>query len=127
MAKVPWAKEPDPEQAAIFRLPGVEMTGEDMQNVINLLDEGHDLKARIDEMTARVEVIKNELLQIQIAHDLAGFRNGNLAFIGSYVKGRRSLSKDALLENGVTPEQIKNSYREGEASWRRELKNLENK
>lgn len=106
------------------KLKGPEILGEDFDQAIRLLDEGHDLKAAIETMTERIEAIKMELLQIQIAHDCDGFRNGRLAFIGSYRKGRRMLSKDALLENGVSPEQIAKSYREGDAYWNKELKVL---
>ena len=91
---------------------------------IDLLDEAHLLKSTIERQNARLDKIKDELLMIQEEYQLPGFRNGNLCFSASFQEGRRQLNKDLLIENGVGPDIIQASYKQGEGFWKKDLKRL---
>lgn len=109
-------------------LPPIADTGisiQDATTAIRLMEEGIKLQDQIDVGSKRLEEIKQELLEIQVANDAPGFRNGDIVFIASFVKGRRMLNRELLLENGCPPEVIQKSYKEGEASWRRQLKRID--
>lgn len=97
----------------------------DRQQVQDLLEEGHLLKSTIERETARLDEIKDELLGLQEDNQMPGFRNGPYCFSATFQEGRRQLSKEALIENGVGPDVLVASYRVGEGFWKKELKKLE--
>lgn len=83
------------------------------QRVTQLLTEGHQLKKVMTEADERLKEIKSELAQIQLANDLPGLRYNGLCFMAIEREGKRSLSKEMLIDNGVDPETISNSYKAG--------------
>lgn len=97
----------------------------DRQQVQDLLEEGHLLKSEIETKSARLDEIKDELLGLQEDNQMPGFRNGPYCFSATFQEGRRQLSKEMLIENGVGPDIIQSSYRVGEGFWKKELKKLE--
>lgn len=91
----------------------------------DLLQEAHDLKAASE----RLAKIKEEIQEIIIStrslrygeDNKMGARNGNLCAIVRWTNGRKSLNAELLIENGVTPEQIEKSTKEGNGYWVLEL------
>ena len=84
-----------------------------------LLEEAHFLagtEKRLKEVKARI---------IELAQGLPGVRHKNLCSIVRYQRGRASLNRELLIENGVTPRQIEASMREGEGYFVCELQKIE--
>lgn len=86
-----------------------------------LLYEAHTLR----EAEGRLKKIKARLAEIAREEGLDGLRHGNLCCIVRYQDGRRSLDRTLLVENGVTPEQIEMSTRQGDPITIVELPEIE--
>jgi hypothetical protein len=84
-----------------------------MEAAKKLLSEAQELKARIDKDSERLGDIKEGLSSICSAFELAGLRWGAIGLVYSGMSTKKTLDKALLLENGVTAEVIKNSYKEG--------------
>lgn len=88
-----------------------------------LLREAHSLR----QLEKRLKEVKAEILEIIQQQDLAdedghlGCRLGELCAVGSFNKGRRTLDRTLLIENGVTPGQIEASMKQGADFWKLEL------
>lgn len=95
-----------PDYAALKKAP-------QKQRVTQLLTEGHQLKKVMSEADERLKEIKSELAQIQLANDLPGLRYNGLCFIAIEREGKRSLSKELLIDNNVDLDTINNSYKVG--------------
>ena len=81
-----------------------------------LVQEGASLRAAVD----RLKEIKDRIAQIVIeeyglANDdgVYGVRDGPHCVLVRQQQGRETLSKELLIENGVTPEQISASLKRG--------------
>lgn len=88
----------------------------------NLLREAHSIKG----FEKRLKEIKTEISEIIQAQGLAadgmlGVRSGDKCAIVRWQGGRKSLSKELLIENGVSPAQIEASEKQGEGYWIVEL------
>lgn len=80
-----------------------------------LVREGASLKpviTRFDEVKKRIaEIVLTETLMNE--DGLYGVRDGPIAVIIRQQEGRESLNKELLIENGVTPAQIRASMKRG--------------
>jgi hypothetical protein len=87
-----------------------------------LLREAHSLKnleSRLKEVKARiVELVQAEGLG---AEGRLGARDGARCCIVRWQGGRQSLSRELLIEAGVTPEQLDLGTKQGDGSWICEL------
>jgi hypothetical protein len=84
-----------------------------MEAAKKLLTEAQELKARMDKESERLGEIKEALVGICSAFELAGLRWGQIGLVYNGLSSKRTLDKGLLLENGVTADQIKASYKEG--------------
>jgi hypothetical protein len=94
------------------------------QRVVALLEQLDQISSQLEELEQEDEKLKNELEQLQCATGRSGFRYGLLCFISQKTKGRRTLDKMMLMENGVPAATIEQSYKEGAPSTRRYFKRL---
>lgn len=78
-----------------------------------LLNEAHGLKATIDKAQTSLDSIKAEITGLQLDHNLPAFRAGRFCCITSEVQGRKTLSRELLIDNGVDPDIIQASMKEG--------------
>jgi len=83
-----------------------------LDRCIQLLKEADKLKARSDDDGARLKEIREELGSYAAAFDLPGMRYGNMALVYSGERSNKRLSVELLIENGVSPEVIAQSYKE---------------
>lgn len=103
-----------PDYASLKKAPSKART-------IQLLTEAHQLRKVTAEAADRLTEIKSELTQIQILNDLPGLRYNQFCFMAVERTGRRTLSKEKLIDNGVEPEVIEASYAEGDPYMQCEL------
>ena len=87
-----------------------------------LLKEAHTIR----HFEKRLKEIKTEISEIIQAQGLAadgmlGVRSGQYCAIVRYQNGKRSLSKELLVENGVSPAVIAASEKQGDGYWLVEL------
>lgn len=85
------------------------------------IDESGRLMPRKD----RVEELKKQIEQIQDFARAPGFRHGQLFFTSKYYTGKRNLDRGKLLENGVTAQQIADSFTVGKGSVRKTFGRLD--
>ncbi len=109
---------PDEDLQPIAGL-GVIHTLEEVNQTISLLEEGWRLEQEIKEKAARLDQIKAALQVTCNEYNIGGVKNNGIAFTTTWVKGRRTLSREKLLENGVPPQVISDSYTMGEGYYRR--------
>jgi hypothetical protein len=69
--------------------------------------------------------LKDELEKIQRLCGTTGLRHGALAFCSQPVKGKKTLDKMLLLENGCPADVLNASYKTGQPSVRNTFKRLE--
>lgn len=75
-----------------------------------LFKEASKLKRTVDEGDKRLKDIREELVGYAVAYQTNGFRFGDLTLSYSGYRTNQKLSVEKLIENGVTPEQIADSY-----------------
>ena len=90
----------------------------------DLMEEANFLRESIEPLSDRFREILDELQNIQTRNHLDGLRCGLTAFRYTETKGRRTLNRDLLIENGVPPKVIESSYKVGEPGTKREFKLL---
>jgi len=80
------------------------------------------LMARAIELSASARELKEVRSQItELGQDIGQFRIGDMCAIVSFTDGRRTLSKELLIENGVTPLQLAKSTKVSDGNWKLEL------
>lgn len=84
-----------PDYGQIKKAPG-------RAKVIQLLQEGHQLRKVMAEADERLKEIKVELAQYQFMNDLPGLRYGGFCSI-STERSKSTLSKELLIDQGVDP------------------------
>ena len=84
-----------------------------------LLREAHSLRDAIE----RLKKVKEEI--VELAQGYEGLRFGKLCVCVRWQDGRRTLNRELLVENGVTPQQIELSMKQGEGGWVCELPQIE--
>lgn len=94
------------------------------QRVVALLELLDATVAERAALEVREEECKAELEALQTAAKTTGFKYGLLCFVAQPVKGRKSLDRFLLMENGVSAKTIQASYKEGAPSVRRTFKRL---
>ena len=94
------------------------------QRVVALLEQLDKTTAELQELEKRDEALKQELQELQHASGKTGFRYGLLCFLAQQVKGRRTLDRMLLMENGCPASVIEQSFKEGTGSVRRTFKRL---
>lgn len=109
---------------SLFSLPEVQMASRTARSKLNtLLREAHSLR----HVERRLKDIKKEIVELLQANDLQneqgqmGCRSGELCALARYQDGKRAISRELLIENGVTPGQIEASMKQGEGYWVVEL------
>jgi hypothetical protein len=90
-----------------------------------------ELLERLDTITTQKAALlvledetKDELEQLQKETGKIGFRHGWLTFCSQIVKGRKTLDKMLLLENGCPASVLNSSYKTGESYVRNTFKHL---
>jgi len=78
-----------------------------------LLQEAHGLKATIDKAQVALDAIKTEITGLQLDNNIPAFRSGRFCCITSEVAGRKTISRELLIDNGVDPDIIQASMKEG--------------
>jgi hypothetical protein len=91
-----------------------------------LLEEAHSLKlavARLDEIKTRVkELVYDNGICNEAGH--FGVRSGSFCVMVVERSGRKTLDREALIDNGVSPMQIEASMKQGKPSVSCELHEL---
>lgn len=128
------AKETESVSWAMLPLISV-LDPKSMRKAKLLLEEAAQLQEYIDMYEGRLkeilgckvkdEDVPGELEMIQQAAGLPGLRFGGLCYKASTQPGRRSLDRGLLVENGVPPETIEASMKEGRPFVKREFKKIE--
>lgn len=80
---------------------------------VGLLMEAEMIKARMDRDKQRLDELKGELLPIIKAFSIGGLRHGRIGLAYYGMRSKKYLDKLKLIENGVDPELISNSYSQG--------------
>lgn len=108
-------KRPRLRSAANSKLPlaSVIPDEETFQRAIQLMQQGTTNKVTQSALKEQEDDIKAELAVICEAYSLPGFRHGLNMFEYQGWKTRTTLSKEKLLELGVSAEQIAGAYVEG--------------
>lgn len=110
----------------LYALPETKAAGKTVKNKLDvLLREAHSIKG----FEKRLKEIKTEISDLIQEHGLSaegmlGVRSGDKCAIVRYAEGRKSLSKELLIENGVSPKQIADSEKVGEGYWVVELQEI---
>lgn len=94
------------------------------QRVVALLELLDHIVVERTKLEEQEDACKLELEELQRASDKTGFRYGLLCFAAQQVKGRKTLDKMALIENGCPAAVIEKSYKESAPSVRRTFKRL---
>lgn len=108
---------------SLYSLPETKAAGKAAKNKLDaLIREAHSIKG----FERRLKEIKSEISELIQQHGLAaegtlGVRSGDKCAIVRWQNGRKTLRKELLIENGVSPEQIAMSETEGEGYWVVEL------
>jgi hypothetical protein len=111
----------DTSPAFATPITAMAITPEEAGRTLSLLEEGWAIEKVIEAKRARLEEIKADLQVICNENDIRGVKNDRISFLVSWVKGRRSLSRELLLTNGVSPDVISKSYSIGEGYYRRQF------
>lgn len=109
----------------LYNLPETSSASKGVKHKLDtLLREAHSLKG----VEKRLKEIKAEMIDLVQQHGLVseadgtiGTRIGDLCCVVRYSSGRKSLDRELLVENGVTPGQIAASMKEGNGFWACEL------
>lgn len=96
-----------------------------MKTAARLLEELEAVIAARESAEEREQEIKLQLEEIQHDAGALGLRYGDLCFIAREKPGRRTLDKGLLIENGVAPEVIEQSMKEGAPYVERRFKRIE--
>jgi hypothetical protein len=106
----------------LYTLPEILHSDFEMQQkdeICRLLREAHEQKLLADAADKRLKKAKARLTEL--LQGTPGARSGEFCCIIGWQGGRETLDRTLLVENGVTPEQIKKSMKKGDGSWRVEL------
>lgn len=103
-----------PDYGQIKKAPG-------RAKVIQLLQEGHQLRKVMSEADERLKEIKAELAQIQMMNDLPGLRYNEFCFIAVEREGKSTLNKELLIDQGVDPAVIFAAMKKGNSYIQTEL------
>lgn len=76
-----------------------------------LLDEALKVKLRHDKDADRLKEITDELIAIVRGYELPGVRNNGIGLLYNGERSNQYLDKGLLLEHGVAPEVIQQSYK----------------
>jgi hypothetical protein len=119
------SKEEAQERMEFKALPPVaDLEPKIRKRVLELLELLDQTVATREEAEAAEEAYKLELEELQTAAQKPGFRCGLLCFAAQPTKGRKTLDKMALMENGVPAAIINKSYKEGSPGVRRTFRRL---
>lgn len=94
------------------------------QRVMALLESLDEITARKHELQLEEDDCLEELQVLQKRTGRTGFRHGWLCYAAQEVKGRRTLDKMLLMENGCPGSVIEASYKQGAPSVRQTFKRL---
>ena len=115
------------EKVAFAKLPpvaGIQDTGKRLR-VMELMEQLETILAQKSNLLVMEDEAKDELERMQKEMAKPGFRHGWLAFCSQQVKGRRTLDKMLLLENGCPAAILNQSYKTGEPYVRNIFKRLD--
>jgi len=115
---------PKRNDETLYSLPETSAASKGARHKIDaLLREAHSLR----HVEKRLKEVKSELIELLQAQELVtedgklGVRHGELCCMARFQGGRRSLDREMLIENGVTPAQIEGSMKQGPDYWVLEL------
>lgn len=86
---------------------------ETMKTAVALLKKATAIHVKISELEDQEREVKEQLASICTAYNLKGLRHGLNGFEYQGWMTRKTLSKERLLANGVTADQIADSFVEG--------------
>lgn len=100
----------------LYNLPETSAASRGARHKLDaLLREAHSLR----DAEKRLKQVREEIREIIQQQDLVsedgtlGVRHGEMCCVVRYQQGRRTLDRELLVENGVTPAQIEGSFKEG--------------
>lgn len=99
----------------------------DMEEAKKLLAEVDDIDDLVDGYKERRETIMLRLEELQKTAGTIGLRYGNFCYAAREMPGRTSLDKVKLMEQGVTPAQLKAAEKTGKPFMQREFKTINSK
>ena len=109
---------------ALLALPETKAASKGVKHKLDtLLREAHSLR----QVEKRLKEVKTEIIELLQQQDLVtddgklGCRMGDLCAIARFQKGRATFSRELAVENGITPEQIEASFKQGSDFWVLEL------
>ncbi len=118
-------EESKSERLEFQALPAVaDLETKTKQRVIAALELLDQVSAQKAVLEAREEELKAELERLQLEAGRPGFRYGWLCFASVPTKGRKTLDKMLLLENGCPASVLNASYKTGEPGTRCTFKRL---
>ncbi len=108
----------------LLNLPETKAASKGVKHKLDtLLREAHSLR----QVEKRLKEVKTEIIELLQQQDLVtddgklGCRAGDLCAIARFQKGRATFSRELAVENGITPEQIEASFKQGSDFWVLEL------
>ncbi len=108
----------------LLALPETKAASKGVKHKLDtLLREAHSLR----QVEKRLKEVKTEIIELLQQQDLVtddgklGCRAGDLCAIARFQKGRATFSRELAVENGITPEQIEASFKQGSDFWVLEL------
>ncbi len=108
----------------LLALPETKAASKGVRHKLDtLLREAHSLR----QVEKRLKEVKTEIIELLQQQDLVtddgklGCRAGDLCAIARFQKGRATFSRELAVENGITPEQIEASFKQGSDFWVLEL------
>lgn len=116
---------PKHSSETLSALPELKPSKAAHKSLIAKLNEAHGMKATADKCEARLKELKEEIQTLQQQLDLPSFRAGRFCCITTQTAGRRTLDRTLLVDNGVDPDIIEASYKEGAPSQRTEFPVIE--
>lgn len=113
-AKAPPA-DPEESEVDVSKIPLVTAAIDDVVLIDlckELLNEAETTKRRVDTDNARLTEIRGELGVYADCYKLPGMKWGGISFSYTGLRSNRRLDKGLLIENGVDPELIAQSYKD---------------
>lgn len=122
----------------VLDIPVFQENRDERDRTIELIDRAHQIKKLLgaerdkksgkpvkgDEnygLLAEMADIKDELIMIQVSNDLQGLRHGRIGIQAQQMNGREYLDVTALMEAGVSREQIQSGTKHGESYYQATL------
>jgi hypothetical protein len=113
------------DRTQLSKLPPVaDIQADKRARIMHLMEELEVIITQKNALAVLEDEAKDELEKLQMETGKPGFRHGWLVFTAQVVKGRKTLDKMMLLENGCPASILNASYKTGEPYTRSIFKHL---